>query len=109
VDRSSCRAAATFPSLCGSGQRNGNLAGGALRSIYVGVSTDAKLGLPAFTFTDTKVFTGPAGAQNQGALNLFPALATDDLGFVYAVWSDNSNVFYSFSADQGRRGRTQSM
>ena len=78
-----------------------NLSGGALRSIYVGVSTDAKLGLPAFTFTDTKVFTGPAGAQNQGAVNLFPALATDDLGFVYAVWSDNSNVFYSFSADQG--------
>ena len=78
-----------------------NLSGGALRSIYVGVSTDAKLGLPAFTFTDTKVFTGPAGAQNQGAVNLFPALATDDLGFVYADWSDNSNVFYSFSADQG--------
>ena len=78
-----------------------NLSGGAIRSIYVGVSTDAKLGLPAFTFTDTKVFTGPAGAQNQGAVNLFPALATDDLGFVYAVWSDNSNVFYSFSADQG--------
>lgn len=78
-----------------------NLTGGALRSVYVGVSTDAKLALPAFTFTDTKVFTGPAGAQNQGALNLFPALAVDDLGFVYAVWSDNSNVFYSFSADQG--------
>ena len=78
-----------------------NLSGGALRSVYVGVSTDAKLGLPAFTFTDTKVFTGPAGAQNQGAVNLFPALATDDLGFVYAVWSDNSNVFYSFSANQG--------
>ena len=78
-----------------------NLSGGALRSVYVGVSTDAKLGLPAFTFTDTKVFTGPAGAQNQGAVNLFPALATDDFGFVYAVWSDNSNVFYSFSANQG--------
>ncbi|PYT53659.1 MAG: hypothetical protein DMG43_08475, partial [Acidobacteria bacterium] len=55
-----------------------NLTGGALRSVYVGVSTDAKLGLPAFTFTDTKVFTGPAGAQNQGALNLFPALAVDN-------------------------------
>src|SRR6266849_6246732 len=78
-----------------------NLMGGALRSIYVGVSTDVKLGLPVFTFTDTKVFPGPAGAQNQGAGNLFPALATDDFGFVYAVWSDNSNIFYSFSTDQG--------
>src|SRR6266478_483562 len=78
-----------------------NLIGGALRSIYVGVSTDVNLGLPAFTFTDTKVFTGLAGAQNQGAGNLFPVLATDDFGFVYAVWSDNSNIFYSFSTDQG--------
>ena len=78
-----------------------NLTGGALRSIYVGVSTDVNLGLPAFTFTDTKVFTGLAGAQNQGAGNLFPALATDDFGFVYAAWSDNSNIFYSFSTDQG--------
>ena len=78
-----------------------NVTGGALRSIYVGVSTDVNMGLPVFTFTDHKVFAGPAGPQNQGAVNLFPALAVDDFGFVYAVWSDNSNVFYSFSADQG--------
>jgi hypothetical protein len=78
-----------------------NLLGGALRSVYVGVSTDAKLGLPAFLFTDHKIFAGPAGANNQGALNLFPALATDDFGFVYAVWSDNSNILFSSSSDQG--------
>src|SRR5712691_114079 len=78
-----------------------NLTGGALRSVYVGVSTDAKLGLLAFTFTDTKVFTGPAGPNKEGAVNLFPALATDDFGFVYAVWSDNTNIRYSFSSDQG--------
>ncbi len=78
-----------------------NLLGGPLRSIYVGVSTDVKMGLPVFTFTDTKVFAGPPGSANQGALNLFPALAVDDFGFVYAVWSDNSNIFYSFSTDQG--------
>jgi hypothetical protein len=75
-----------------------NLAGGPLRSVYVGVSTDVKLGLPVFTFTDSKVFTGPVGSN---AENIFPALAVDDFGFVYAVWSDNSNVFYSFSTDQG--------
>jgi hypothetical protein len=78
-----------------------NLSGGALRSVYVGVSTDAKLGLPAFTFTDAKVFTGPAGAQNQGAENLFPVLAVDDFGFVYGVWSDNSKILFSSSRDQG--------
>src|SRR5207302_4062108 len=38
-----------------------NLTGGALRSVYVGVSTDVKMGLPVFTFTDHKIFTGPAG------------------------------------------------
>jgi hypothetical protein len=78
-----------------------NLLGGPLRSIYVGVSTDVKMGLPAFTFTDTKVFAGPAGSANQGALNLFPALAVDDFGFVYAVWSDNSNILFSSSSNQG--------
>ncbi len=102
VDRSSCPSRGNlYQIFVAPDSMTENLTGGPLRSVYVGASTDAKLGLPAFTFTDTKVFTGPAGAQNQGAVNLFPALATDDLGFVYAVWSDNSNVFYSFSADQG--------
>ena len=80
-----------------------NLAGGALRSVYVGVSTDVKLGLPAFTFTDTKLFTSPTGSPGAtfGTNQVFPALAVDDFGFVYAAWSDNSNVLYSFSTDQG--------
>jgi hypothetical protein len=102
VDRSSCPSRGNlYVVFVAPDSADENLAGGALRSVYVGVSTDVKLGLPAFTFTDTKVFTGPAGAQNQGAANIFPALATDDFGFVYAVWSDNSNIFYSFSTDQG--------
>src|SRR5207253_1475651 len=29
------------------------------------------------------------------------AVATDDFGFVYAAWSVNSDIFYSFSTDQG--------
>src|SRR5947199_4799966 len=102
VDRSSCASRGNlYQIFVAPDNVTENLTAGALRSIYVGVSTDVKLGLPAFTFTDTKVFSGPAGAQNQGANNLFPALATDDFGFVYAVWSDNSNIFYSFSTNQG--------
>src|SRR6266704_2187896 len=102
VDRSSCPSRGNlYQIFVAPDSIAENLAGGALRSIYVGVSTDVKLGLPAFTFTDTKVFPGPAGAQNQGAGNLFPALATDDFGFVYAAWSVNSDIFYSFSTDQG--------
>ena len=75
-----------------------NTTGGTFTSAYVGTSTDVKLGLPVFTFTDVKIFHHPLGLSNE---NLFPALAVDDLGFVYAVWSDNSNIYYSFSADQG--------
>src|SRR2546426_12623691 len=36
-----------------------NAATGPLRSVYVGVSTDADLDAPTITFTDHKVFTSP--------------------------------------------------
>ncbi len=102
VDRSSCPSKGNlYQIFVAPDTAVENAAGGALRSVYVGVSTDVKMGLPVFTFTDAKVFTGPAGAQNQGAVNLFPALAADDLGFVYAVWSDNSKILFSSSSDQG--------
>src|SRR5712664_1777356 len=102
VDRSSCPSRGNLYSIFVAPDNVAeNLIGDALRSVYVGVSTDVKMGLPVFTFTDAKVFTGPAGAQNQGAVNLFPALAADDLGFVYAVWSDNSKILFSSSSDQG--------
>jgi hypothetical protein len=76
-----------------------NAAGQPMRSAYIGVSVDAKLGLPAFTFTDYKVYTGPKGANNA---NIFPALAVDQFGFLYAVWSDNSNIFFTSSSDLGK-------
>ena len=102
IDHSSCPSRGNLYSIfVAPDSATENLAGGALCSVYVGVSTDAKMGLPAFTFTDNKVFTGPAGAQNQGAVNLFPALAADAFGFVYAGWSDNSNILFSSSSDQG--------
>jgi len=76
-----------------------NTGGQPMRSAYVGVSLDAKLGLPTFTFTDYKIYTGPVGATNG---NIFPALAVDQFGFLYAVWSDNSNVFFTSSSNLGR-------
>src|SRR5437762_2401436 len=54
------------------------------------------LGAPTFTFTDHKVFTGSASAAN-----IFPALAVDNFGNVYTVWSDNQNIFLSSSSDLG--------
>jgi len=85
-----------------------NVNGAPQRSVYVGVSQDAKLGLPAFTFTDHKIFTSPAGSlgAKNGTDQIFPALAADDFGFLYAVWSDNSNIFFSSSSDLGTTWRT---
>jgi len=99
VDRSSCASNGNlYQVFVAPDNVTENLTGQPLRSVYVGVSTDVKMGLPVFTFTDHKVFTGPVGSN---AENLFPALATDDFGFVYAVWSDNTNIFFSSSSDQG--------
>src|SRR5260370_36751327 len=74
-----------------------------LRSVYVGVSTDAGLDAPTITFTDHKVFTSPAGSPGavNGGNNIFPALAVDNFGYVYTVWSDNQNIFLSSSSDLG--------
>jgi hypothetical protein len=80
-----------------------NTNSGPLRSVYVGVSTDAGLNAPTITFTDHKVFTSPAGSPGatHGTANIFPALAVDNFGYVYTVWSDNQNIFLSSSSDQG--------
>jgi hypothetical protein len=79
-----------------------NVKGTAPRTVYVGVSVDAKLGMFPFMFTDYKIFAGPAGDHNQGAVNLFPALATDNFGFVYTVWSDQTHINFSSSSDHGK-------
>jgi hypothetical protein len=73
-----------------------NVSGGPLRTAYVGVSTDVKLGLPVFTFTDHKIATTPTSIAQ-----IFPALAVDAFGNVYATWSDNSGIFYAYSTDLG--------
>jgi hypothetical protein len=75
-----------------------NATGQTFRSVYVGTSTDAKLGLPVYTFTDHKVFAQAGGVS---AENLFPALAVDNSGVLYSVWSNNADVLYSVSKDQG--------
>jgi hypothetical protein len=80
-----------------------NANGGPQRSVYVGVSMDAGTGAPTITFTDHKVFTSPAGSPgaSNGTNNIFPALAVDNFGNVYTVWSDNQNIFLSSSSDRG--------
>jgi len=39
-----------------------------------------------------------------GLGNLFPGLAVDNFGYVYATWSDNTGRYYSFSNNHGTAG-----
>ena len=80
-----------------------NVAGMPRRTVYVGVSTNAKNGLPTYTFTDYRIYTSPAGSPGAtiGTDNIFPAMAVDKFGNVYAVWSDNTNIYFASSTTQG--------
>src|SRR5438477_2439632 len=75
-----------------------------INAAYVGVASGVSLTNPTLSFTDYKIFscgagsTCPTGAELG---NLFPALAVDKFGYLYAVWSDNTTIYYSFSASQG--------
>ena len=104
IDQSSCASGGNIYSIfVASDSATENALGQPMRSVYVGVSDSAKLGLPVFLFTDHKIYTSPLGSP--GAINgtnqIFPALATDQFGYVYAVWSDQTNIYYSSSSDQG--------
>lgn len=100
IDRSSCPASRgnLYVVFTAPDNATENTLGDPMRTVYVGVSTDVNLGLPAFTFTDHKVFTAAPGTSNN---NIFPALAVDDFGNLYAVWSDNTNIWFADSRDQG--------
>lgn len=51
------------------------------------------------TFTDHVVYANPDSSVSYD--NNFPNVAVDRSGNVYAVYSDDHNVFYSFSTDHG--------
>ncbi|MGH9641384.1 MAG: PA domain-containing protein, partial [Terriglobales bacterium] len=83
---------------------NANNSSTFLNAVYVGVASNVSLSNPALTFTDYKIFSCGAGSTcptGLGLGNLFPALAVDNFGYVYAAWSDNTNVYYSYSTTHG--------
>jgi hypothetical protein len=104
VDRSSCPSKGNlYVAFVAPDNVTENTNSGPQRSVYVGVSTDAGLNAATMTFTDHKVYTSPAGSAgaSNGNNHVFPALAVDNFGYVYTVWSDNTNVFLSSSSDLG--------
>jgi hypothetical protein len=77
-----------------------------MNAAYVGVATGVSVTNPTLSFTDYKIFSCGAGStcpSGAGLGNLFPALAVDNFGYVYATWSDNTDVYYSFSTNHGTR------
>src|SRR5438309_4573952 len=77
-----------------------------MNATYVGVATAVSLTNPTLTFTDYKIFSCGAGStcpSGAGLGNLFPGLAVDNFGYVYATWSDNNDIYYSFSTNHGTR------
>ena len=68
-----------------------NLTGG--HTIYVAVSKNF-----GTTWTSKKVFQGPLGATYD---HVFSWVAVDAEGNVYTTWSNNEDIYYSFSTNQG--------
>lgn len=63
--------------------------------VYMAVSTDG-----GKTFTDYPVYTNPNASVSYG--HQFVNVSVDKAGNVYSVFSDNHNLFYSFSTDHGQ-------
>ena len=75
-----------------------------INTVYVGVATNPSLATGAtLTFTDYQIWSCGANTcpTGQGLGNLFPALAVDNFGNVYAVWSDGTDVYYAYSTTHG--------
>ena len=66
-----------------------------LHVVWVGVSTDG-----GSTFTDYPVYMNPD--TSVGYNHNFTNVSVDRAGNVYSVYSDNHNVYYSFSTDHGK-------
>lgn len=64
-------------------------------AVWMAVSHDGGL-----TFTDYPVYVNSDPTVDYG--HQFVNVSVDQAGTVYSVYSDNHNLFYSFSTDQGR-------
>ena len=63
-------------------------------AVWIAVSTDG-----GRTFTDHPVYVNPDASVSYG--HQFVNVSVDQAGTVYMVYSDDHNLFYSFSSDQG--------
>jgi hypothetical protein len=69
--------------------------GAGYHGVYMAVSTDG-----GKTFTDYPVYVNPDSSVSYG--HQFVNVSVDKAGNVYSVYSDDHNVYYSFSTDHGQ-------
>ena len=106
VDRSQCGSRGNVYQLFAGPNNptdNSNNSSAYFNTIYVGVASPS-LTNPALTYTDYQVYTCGAGSTcptGVGLGNLFPTVAVDQVGNVYAAWSDNNTIYYSYSKTHG--------
>jgi hypothetical protein len=74
-----------------------------INAVYVGVASPTLMTGETLMFNVVKIFSCVPGTTcgAAGLGNLFPALAVDDFGNVYAVWSDGTDIYYSYSMTHG--------
>src|SRR5207249_8653885 len=107
VDRSSCTSHGNLYQIFVGPDNptdNANDSSSFINAVYVGVASGVSLTNPTLSFTDHKIFSCGAGStcpSGAGLGNLFPSLAIDKFGYLYAVWSDNTNIYDSFSVSHG--------
>jgi len=87
-----------------------NVDGCPLNTVWMAVSTDNGIaGTLGLVWTDHMIFQSPVndsgspvgGCTGTRTDTLFPVVAVDNVGNVYAEWSDGINVFYESSSDHG--------
>jgi hypothetical protein len=86
----------TFSGIANAGEAAGGLQGTVGNHVvWMAVSTDG-----GKTFVDHPVFVNPNAAVSYG--HQFVNVSVDRAGNVYSVFTDNHNLFYSFSTDHGQ-------
>jgi len=70
-----------------------NVNGAPMHTVWVSHSFD-----DGATWKSVIAYNGPVTANYR---HIFPSMAVDAVGNVYAVWSDDQNVFYTSSKDKG--------
>lgn len=92
IDPSSHVIYQVFSGIDNAGEATG---GAGYHDVWIGVSTDG-----GKTFTDHQVYSNPDTSTDYG--HQFVNVSVDKAGNVYAVFSDDHNLYYSWSTDQGQ-------